>query len=120
MRNAGGGSIVNCASLLADVGFANDSAYVASKHAVIGLTKSAAMEYATSNIRINAVSPGFVNTPMTKNYSTEKRNQIASMHPMNRFAEPNEIANAVIWLCSADSSFVCGHNLKVDGGYTIQ
>ena len=119
IKKAGGGSIVNCASLFSIIGCASDSAYVASKHAVIGLTKSAALEYSTSGIRINAISPGFTNTSMTSNYSNDKKEVIENKHATKRFATTKEIANGVIWLCSQQSSFVCGHNLVIDGGYTI-
>jgi NAD(P)-dependent dehydrogenase (short-subunit alcohol dehydrogenase family) len=120
MLKSGGGSIVNCASLLSTVGYANDSAYVASKHAVIGLTKSAALEYAELGIRINAVSPGFTHTAMTNNYPGDIRKAIEDRHAMKRFANTSEIADAVLWLSSPQASFVCGHNLIVDGGYTIE
>lgn len=114
------GTIINTASLFSIVGYPNDSAYVASKHGVVGLTKSAALEYAEYNIRINCVSPGFTKTPMTNNYNSEKRNALKNKHAMKRFANPNEIAEAIIWLASEASSFVTGHNLVVDGGYTIK
>ena len=115
-----GGSIVNCGSLLSEVGYANDSAYVASKHAVVGLSKSAALEYASKGVRINVVSPGFTETPMTGSYDSNKKSEIENKHALQRFANPNEIVDAIVWLCSDQSTFVCGHNLIVDGGYTIQ
>ncbi len=114
-----GGAIVNCASLLSTVAYENDSAYVASKYAVIGLTKTAALEYASTGLRINAVSPGFTNTPMVNKGDEEKLKRIAAKHPIGRLAEPEEIAEAVIWLCSDKASFAVGMNLIVDGGYTI-
>jgi NAD(P)-dependent dehydrogenase (short-subunit alcohol dehydrogenase family) len=113
------GAIVNCASLLSTVASENDSAYVASKFAVLGLTKNAALEYAASGLRINAVSPGFTKTPMIDKGDEEKLKRIAALHPIGRLANPEEIAEAVIWLCSDKASFAIGLNLVVDGGYTI-
>jgi NAD(P)-dependent dehydrogenase (short-subunit alcohol dehydrogenase family) len=113
------GAIVNCASLLSMVASENDSAYVASKFAVLGLTKNAALEYAATGLRINAVSPGFTRTPMVDKGNEEKLKRIAALHPIGRLANPEEIADAVIWLCSEKSSFAVGLNLIVDGGYTI-
>ena len=113
------GAIVNCASLLSTVASANDSAYVASKFAVLGLTKNAALEYASTGLRINAVSPGFTRTPMVDKGDEDKLKRIAELHPIGRLADPEEIAEAVIWLCSDKSSFAVGLNLLVDGGYTI-
>jgi NAD(P)-dependent dehydrogenase (short-subunit alcohol dehydrogenase family) len=114
-----GSAIVNCASLLSTVAYENDSAYVASKFGVLGLTKNAALEYAKHGIRINAVSPGFTKTPMILSGDEEKLNKIASLHPIGRLANPEEIADAVIWLCSSKSSFAVGLNLIIDGGYTL-
>jgi len=115
----GKGAIVNCASLLSTVASENDSAYVASKFGVLGLTKNAALEYASTGLRINAVSPGFTRTPMVDKGDEEKLKRIAALHPIGRLAEPKEIAEAVIWLCSGKSSFAIGLNLLVDGGYTL-
>lgn len=115
----GKGAIVNCASLLSTVASENDSAYVASKFAVLGLTKNAALEYAKTGLRINAVSPGFTRTPMVDKGDEEKLKRIADLHPIGRLAFPEEIAEAVIWLCSDKASFAIGHNLIIDGGYTI-
>jgi NAD(P)-dependent dehydrogenase (short-subunit alcohol dehydrogenase family) len=115
----GKGAIVNCASLLSTVASENDSAYVASKFGVLGLTKNAALEYAATGLRINAVSPGFTKTPMIDKGDEEKLKRIAALHPIGRLADPEEIAEAVIWLCSDRSSFAIGLNLLVDGGYTI-
>lgn len=121
---AGGGAIVNMSSILGWVGFANSSAYVAAKHGVIGLTQTAALEYGTQNLRVNAVSPGFILTPMLENAGmakgTDLYNAIASLHPMKRLGTPDEIASAVIWLCSEGASFVTGIALLADGGYTAQ
>lgn len=115
----GKGSIVNCASLLSTVASENDSAYVASKHGVLGLTKNAALEYASTGLRINAISPGFTRTPMVDKGDENKLKIIASKHPIGRLAHPEEIADGVIWLCSDQSSFTVGLNLLIDGGYTI-
>lgn len=124
MLNQGKGSIVNMASILGKVGFATASAYVAAKHGLIGLTETAALEYATSNIRVNAVCPGFIYTPMLEQAGmkagTEMNKLISDLHPMKRMGTSEEIANAVIWLCSDEASFITGHALMVDGGYTAQ
>lgn len=123
MLKSGGGAIVNCSSIAGVVGVAGMSAYVASKHGVVGLTKSAALDYATQGIRINAVCPGGVHTEMVARIlqgNPEMADQIAAMQPMGRIAKPQEIADAVLWLCSDKSSFVTGHELVVDGGLVIQ
>lgn len=114
------GAIVNCASLLSTVAYENDSAYVASKFAVLGLTKNAALEYASTGLRINSVSPGFTRTPMIDKGDEKKLAHIASKHPIGRLANPEEIAEGVIWLCSDQASFAIGLNLILDGGYTLQ
>ncbi|MBK7652405.1 MAG: SDR family oxidoreductase [Flammeovirgaceae bacterium] len=115
------GVVVNMASILGKVGFSGSSAYVAAKHGVLGLTKTAALEYATCGIRVNAISPGFINTPLlTKggiNGNDTAKQQIVSMHPINRLGKPEEIADAFIFLASAQSSFITGTTLDVDGGY---
>jgi NAD(P)-dependent dehydrogenase (short-subunit alcohol dehydrogenase family) len=113
-------AIVNCASLLSTVAYENDSAYVASKFAVLGLTKNAALEYASTGLRINSVSPGFTRTPMIDKGDEKKLTHIAAKHPIGRLANPEEIAEGVIWLCSDQSSFAIGLNLVLDGGYTLQ
>ena len=114
------GAIVNCASVLSTVAYMNDSAYVASKFGVLGLTKNAALEYATTGLRINSISPGFTLTPMIKNGGEEKLNSIAQKHAIQRLATPGEIAQGVMWLCSDSASFAIGLNLLLDGGYTLQ
>ncbi len=119
----GKGAIVNNASIAGLVGFPNIPAYVASKHGVIGLTKNAALEYAKLGIRVNAVCPGVIRTPMVdrftgKNKEVEK--QFENMEPVGRMGEPEEVAAAVTWLCSDASSFVTGHSLTVDGGWVAQ
>jgi NAD(P)-dependent dehydrogenase (short-subunit alcohol dehydrogenase family) len=117
----GGGVIINNASILGLVGFRTACAYVASKHAVLGLTKTAALEYAQSGIRVNAVCPGFIHTPMVDaNIDAEAAGAIAGMHAMGRMGEPDEIASAVLWLASPTATFVTGQALTVDGGYTVQ
>lgn len=123
MLKHGGGSIVNCASIAGLVGFANSPAYTASKHGVIGLTKAAALENAKSHIRINAVCPGVIQTPMIDQYTQGKADligQLTAAEPMGRIGTPDEIAQAVLWLCSSASSFVTGHPLVVDGGWVAQ
>ncbi len=114
------GAIVNTASLLSTVAYENDSAYVASKFGVLGLTKNAALEYAALGIRINAISPGFTRTPMIDKGDEEKLSHIASKHPIGRLATPEEIAEGVAWLCSDKASYAVGMNLLLDGGYTLQ
>ena len=120
----GGGAIVNMASILGVVGFANAAAYTAAKHGVIGLTKVAAIEYATQGIRVNAVCPAFIATPMLERAGitegTERYAMLAGLHPIKRLGTPEEIAEAVLWLCSDKASFVTGHAMLVDGGYVAQ
>lgn len=123
MLRSGGGAIVNNASILGLVGFANAPAYCAAKHGVLGLTKAAAQEYATQGIRINAVCPGFIETPMVMErgvqagQNREMYGELAALHPVQRLGTSEEIAAAVVWLCSDEASFVTGHPLAVDGGY---
>jgi len=120
MMAQGSGAIVNCSSIGGLKGSRGRSAYSASKHAVIGLTRSAALDYAAQGIRINAVCPGMVNTPMaafvTKNYDPEIVRRMVAQEPIGRFGEPKEIATAVVWLCSPAASFMVGHAMTVDGG----
>lgn len=127
MLKQGAGVIVNMASILGVVGFATAGAYTAAKHGLIGLTQvMTALEYATQGIRVNAVCPGFIETPMVMERGLaagshpEVYQQIAILHPMKRLGKPEEIAAAVVWLCSEAASFVTGHTLIVDGGYTAQ
>ena len=121
MRAQGSGAIVNCSSLGGLVGLPERAAYHASKHGVIGLTKSAAVEYAPRGIRINAVCPGVIDTPMVSdmlNGQTEAMAEIMKQQPIGRLGRAEEIANAVLWLCSPAASLVLGVALPVDGGYT--
>lgn len=124
MMKQGYGVIINMASILGKVGFATAPAYVAAKHGLIGLTQTAALEYATQNIRVNAVCPGFIYTPLLEKAGmqtgSELHTQISNLHPMKRMGTSEEVASAVIWLCSDAASFVTGHSLMVDGGYTAQ
>jgi NAD(P)-dependent dehydrogenase (short-subunit alcohol dehydrogenase family) len=124
MLTQGRGTIVNTASIMGLVGsWSGTAAYNASKHGVVGLTKTAALEYATSGIRVNAVCPGYIQTPLiaealTSNPALEA--QIVARHPVGRMGKPDEIAEAVVWLCSDAASFVTGHTMTVDGGYVAQ
>lgn len=119
-----GGAIVNMSSILGTVGFAGSVAYDAAKHGVIGLTQTAALEYAVKGIRVNAVCPGFISTPMLEGAGivpgTDLYKSIADLHPMKRLGTPEEVAEAVVWLCSDAASFVTGVSLLVDGGYDSQ
>lgn len=120
LLNSGGGSIVNTASVNGLVGNPSQPAYVASKHGVVGLTRTAALRYAKDGIRVNAVCPGVVETPMVEAVAKvpQYREAMEKMTPMGRMAQPEEIAEAVMWLCSDGASFVTGHPLVVDGGAT--
>ncbi len=118
MRSAGGGAIVNTASIAGLVGLRTSSGYVAAKHAVIGLTKTAAMEYAADGIRVNAVCPGYISTRMTAPTREQRGEAIVGRTPLGRFGEPQEIAEMVAWLCSDRASYVTGAAYQVDGGWT--
>lgn len=117
MRKNGGGSIVNNASILGHVGQGATLAYSASKGAVVNLTKTLALEYASENIRVNAVSPGYIDTPIISGATEEKRDLLISLHPLGRLGKPEEVAKAVVFLASDDASFITGTSLAVDGGY---
>jgi NAD(P)-dependent dehydrogenase (short-subunit alcohol dehydrogenase family) len=122
MREQGSGAIVNCSSIGGLVGIADRATYHASKHGVIGLTKSAALEYASRGIRINAVCPGIIDTLMVAGMlasEAEAMKELMKDVPIGRLGRPEEIAAAVLWLCSPGASFVIGHALVVDGGYTV-
>lgn len=113
-----GGSIINMASILGQVGFASSSAYVAAKHGVVGLTKSAAWEYGTRNVRINAVGPGFISTPLVDNaLDKDTLKYLESQHAMQRLGKAEEVASLVLWLASDGASFATGGYYPVDGGY---
>ena len=124
MLKQGGGTIVNTASIMGLVGsWSGTVAYNASKHGVVGLTKTAALEYARQNIRVNCVCPGYIHTPLIEDALTsnpELEAQIIARHPVGRMGRPEEIAAAVVWLCSDAASFVTGHTMTVDGGYVAQ
>lgn len=123
MLKQGGGSIVNTASIAACVGLGGLSAYTASKHGIVGLTKSAALEYAKQKIRVNAICPGPIDTKMvedTVKNDPKLEATILAMQPQGRIGNPEEVASAVIWLSSPEASFVTGHAMVVDGGWTAQ
>ncbi len=122
MLSQGGGAIVNAASALGLVGVENMCGYIASKHGVVGLTRGAALEYATRHIRVNAICPGYIRTPMTQARLDDPahRARLLAREPMGRVGEPEEVAAAVVWLCSDAASFVTGHALSVDGGWVAQ
>lgn len=121
MLRTGGGAIVNNASIAGIIGLGNFSVYIASKHAVLGLTKSVALEFAKQNIRVNAVSPGAIETPMFDRFTeVVPREQLTEAHPIGRTGRPEEIAAAAVWLCSEAASFITGVNLPIDGGFTAQ
>jgi NAD(P)-dependent dehydrogenase (short-subunit alcohol dehydrogenase family) len=124
MCTQGGGAIVNTASIMGLVGsWSRSGVYNASKHGVVGLTRTAALEYAKSGIRVNAVCPGYIRTPLIEEALTsnpEMEAQIVARHPVGRMGRPEEIAEAVMWLCSDAASFVTGHTMTVDGGYVAQ
>lgn len=119
MKHHGGGVIVNAASVAGLVGTPQAAAYVAAKHAVVGLTKAAAGEFANMNIRINAVAPGAIATPMVLQLPAETQASLMAPQPLQRLGQPEEVAEAVLWLCSSKSSFVLGTTLSVDGGATL-
>lgn len=119
----GGGAIVNTSSGAGIIGIKGSPAYTAAKHGVIGLTKSAALDYAAQNIHINAVCPGYIDTPMMGRFTggtDEGRAQVIAEEPIGRMGKPEEIAAAVVWLCSDAAAFMVGHAMVIDGGQTVQ
>lgn len=122
MLRTGSGAIVNMSSILGQVAFANAAGYVAAKHGVIGLTQTAALEYSAKGIRINAVGPGFIDTPLlaAAGIDPSMQQQIAAMHPIGRLGHAAEVAELVLWLASPQASFVSGAYYPVDGGYLVQ
>ena len=119
MLDSGGGSIVNMSSILGSVGFATSPAYVAAKHGVVGLTKTAAIEYSAQGVRVNSVGPGFINTPLlANNLDAETLTALIGMHPIGRLGEPQEVADLVAFLGSDEASFCTGGYYLVDGAYT--
>jgi NAD(P)-dependent dehydrogenase (short-subunit alcohol dehydrogenase family) len=119
MLRSGGGAIVNMASILGQVGFAGAPAYVAAKHGVVGLTKTAALEYSAQGLRINAVGPAFIHTPMIAGLESDPatQQQLVSLHAVGRLGQPEEVAELVVWLSCDRASFVTGAYYAVDGGY---
>lgn len=119
MLKNGGGAIVNMASILGAVGFAGAPAYTAAKHGIVGLTKTAALEYSAQGVRVNAVGPGFIHTPMIASLEDDPatRDQLIAQHPIGRLGEPGEVAALVMWLSSPQAAFVTGSYYPVDGGY---
>jgi NAD(P)-dependent dehydrogenase (short-subunit alcohol dehydrogenase family) len=123
MLRQGGGAIVNCSSVAGLVGFPGIPAYSASKHAILGLTRTAALEYAQQGLRVNAVCPGVIRTAMVERFThqdPQAEAQLVAREPVGRMGTPEEIAGAVLWLCSDAASFVTGHALAVDGGFVSQ
>ena len=123
MLDQGGGAIVNCASVAGVIGFPGIGIYSASKHAVIGLTKAAALEYSVQGIRVNAVNPAVIDTEMVDRLAdgmNMKKDDLTTFHPIGRLGRVEEVAEAVLWLCSDKASFVTGHSMMVAGGFTAR
>ena len=121
MLSLGGGAIVNASSVVGLIGSPESAAYISSKHGITGLTKSAALDYARRGIRVNAVCPGVIRTPIVEAYLKERpyaEAQLARQQPMGRMGHPDEVAGAVVWLCSDAASFITGQTLAIDGGWT--
>ena len=117
MLKQGHGAIINMSSILGQVGTPTLAGYVAAKHAVVGLTQTAAIEYAAQGIRINAVGPGYIDTPLLSAFSAETKQELVALHPIGRLGHAEEVATLVIWLSSDKASFVTGSYYPVDGGY---
>ena len=120
MLKQGTGAVVNMASILGQVGTPNSPGYVAAKHGVVGLTQTAGLEYAAKGIRINAVGPGYIDTPLLAQLSPEIKQQLVGLHPIGRLGKPEEVAELVLWLSSDKASFITGAYYPVDGGYLAQ
>lgn len=120
MLASGGGSIVNVSSILGTNGWKNSPAYVASKHAVVGLTKAAALEYSAKGIRINAVGPAFIETPMIEESLKAGREKLVALHPIGRLGQPEEVSNLICFLLSENASFITGSYHLVDGGFSAR
>src|SRR3954463_9219006 len=123
LKHGGGGAIVNTSSGAGIIGIKGSPAYTAAKHGVIGLTKAAALDYAGQNVRINAVCPGYIETPMMDRFTggtPEGRAKVIAEEPAGRMGKPEEIAAAVVWLCSDGAAFMVGHAMVIDGGQTVQ
>lgn len=123
MLERGGGAIVNCSSVAGLIGFPGIGIYIASKHAVIGLTKTAALEHSAQGVRVNAVNPAVIDTEMVDRLAVglnTKKEDLSTLHPIGRLGRVEEVAEAVLWLCSSKASFVTGHSLIVDGGFTAR
>jgi len=117
MLKNGGGSIVNVSSILGSVGFAGSAGYTSAKHGILGLTKTAAMEYSSKNIRVNSVGPGFIETPLLDALDDVMKSQLVALHPIGRLGRSEEVAELIFWLGSDKASFVTGSYHPVDGGY---
>jgi NAD(P)-dependent dehydrogenase (short-subunit alcohol dehydrogenase family) len=117
MLERGGGAIVNMASILGAVGFAGSAGYVAAKHGVLGLTQTAALEYSAKGIRVNAVGPAFIETPLLSALDATARAGLVALHPIGRLGRPEEVAELVVWLSSPAASFMSGAYVPIDGGY---
>ena len=120
MLETGGGAIVNVASILGRVGFKTSPAYVAAKHGVVGLTRTAALEYSAQGVRVNAVGPGFIDTPLLDGADGAQRDRLVQRHPIGRLGQPDEVAALVAWLGSDQAGFVTGSYYPIDGGYLAQ
>ncbi|WP_029033683.1 SDR family NAD(P)-dependent oxidoreductase [Salinimicrobium terrae] len=116
LRN-GQGSVINIASILGSVGFEGSAGYVAAKHAAVGMTRTAAIEYSSQKIRVNAVGPAFIDTPLLDQLDDEVKNQLISLHPIGRLGRSEEVAELILWLGSDKASFATGSYYPIDGGY---